>query len=167
MLFDSWHDLARVAVVGALAYGALIVILRLAGKRSLAKLNIFDFVVTVALGSTLATILLSSMVSLAEGVLAFAVLALLQFVVAFASLRVGWFRRLIRAEPRLLFRDGQFLDGAMRKERITQGEIEAAIRKAGHGDSGNIAGVVLETDGELSVISRGNEGACDLLHAVR
>jgi hypothetical protein len=51
------------------------VVLRVSGKRTLAKLNVFDFVVTVALGSTLATILLNSTVSWAEGAVALAVLA--------------------------------------------------------------------------------------------
>ena len=53
MFFNSWYDLFRVVVVGTLAYAALMVILRTSGKRTLAKLNAFDFIVTVALGSTL------------------------------------------------------------------------------------------------------------------
>jgi uncharacterized membrane protein YcaP (DUF421 family) len=64
--------------VGAAAYFALIVLLRLSCKRTLAKLNAFDFVVTVALGSTPATVLLTSDVALAEGVLAFTLLVALQ-----------------------------------------------------------------------------------------
>jgi uncharacterized membrane protein YcaP (DUF421 family) len=166
MFFDTWSDLARVAAISALAYAALVLILRLAGKRSLAKLNIFDFVVTIALGSTLATVLLSSEVSLSEGALAFAMLALLQWSVSWLSPRVTWFRRLIRAEPRLLLRDGNLLDDAMRRERITRGEIEAAIRKAGHGSAQDIAAVVLETDGELSVISKGTAGERTALRSV-
>lgn len=60
MWFDSWSDLARVLAVGASAYVTLVVVLRAAGKRTLAKLNAFDLIVTIALGSTLATILLSA-----------------------------------------------------------------------------------------------------------
>ncbi|HUH13323.1 MAG TPA: hypothetical protein VMK65_09445, partial [Longimicrobiales bacterium] len=59
MFFDSWTGLGRVLLVGALAYAALILILRISGKRTLTKLNAFDLVVTVALGSTLATTLLT------------------------------------------------------------------------------------------------------------
>ena len=72
MFFHSWFDLLRVAVVGTLAYSALIVWLRISGKRSLSKWNAFDFIVTIALGSTLATAFLSKDVALAEGVFAFA-----------------------------------------------------------------------------------------------
>ena len=74
MLFDGWLSLLRTAVVGILAYAALVHFLRVSGKRTLSKMNAFDLIVTVALGSTLATVLLSSSVSLATGALAFALL---------------------------------------------------------------------------------------------
>lgn len=167
MFFDSWYDLVRVAVISALAYAALVLILRLSGKRSLAKLNIFDFVVTIALGSTLATVLLSSEVSLAEGALAFAMLALLQWIVSSLSTRLHWFRDAIRAEPRLLLRDGQLLEQAMRQERITRDEVEAAVRKKGHGGFDAIAAVVLETDGSLSVIADTEVGDGRAVQSVR
>lgn len=152
MWFDSWNDIGRVALTTLVIYVALIAILRVAGKRSLAKLNIFDLVVTVALGSTLATIMLNSDISLAEGVAAFVALAALQWMVAWLSVRAKWFKSLIRADARLLLKDGRFRERDMRAERITRGEVEAAIRKKGHGRIEDIAAVVLETDGELSVI---------------
>lgn len=167
MLFDTWYDLARVVAVSVLSYGSLVVILRLSGNRSLAKLNIFDFVVTIALGSTLATVLLSSDVSFTEGALAFAMLAGLQWVVSWLSVRAKWFGDLIRSEPRLVMRDGEFLDQAMRQERLTRSDIESAIRKKGHGGIEDIAAVVLETDGELSVITRSAEGRRSALRSVK
>lgn len=167
MLFDTWYDLWRVAVIAVLAYAAVVVILRVSGKRSLSKLNIFDFVVTVAFGSILATILLSRDVSWAEGALAFAMLAILQWSVSFLSVRAGWFRRPVRAEPRLVFENGQFLDPALRCERLTRGEVESAIRKSGHGSIGDIAAVVLETDGELSVIAQSSSADGSAFRNVR
>ena len=82
MFFDSWAELGRVTVVSVCAYAALVLLLRVSGKRTLSKMNAFDLVVTVALGSTFATVLLSKDVALAEGVLAFALLISLQFAVA-------------------------------------------------------------------------------------
>jgi uncharacterized membrane protein YcaP (DUF421 family) len=70
VVFDTWAGLAQVAVVGVLAYAGLLLLLRISGKRTLAKMNAFDLVVSVALGSTLATTLLSRDVAVAEGVLA-------------------------------------------------------------------------------------------------
>ena len=77
-------------IVGTLLgiiFGAssLYLILRISGKRTLAKMNAFDFVVTVALGSTLATVFLSKDIALAEGLFAFALLAGLQRIVAWLA----------------------------------------------------------------------------------
>jgi uncharacterized membrane protein YcaP (DUF421 family) len=69
-LFESWSTSFRTAVVRVLAYVMLVGVLRVSGKRTLAKMHAFDLVVTVALGSTLATILLSKDVALAEGITA-------------------------------------------------------------------------------------------------
>lgn len=153
MFFEDFYGLFRVATVSLLAYPALIIVLRVAGKRSLSKLNAFDLIVTVALGSTLATVLLSKDVKLAEGVLAFSMLAGLQWTVARLSISNPWFRGLIRAEPRLLFKNGEYLQSAMAKERVTAGEVDAAVRNAGHGRLDAVAAVVLETDGSMSVIA--------------
>jgi uncharacterized membrane protein YcaP (DUF421 family) len=87
MLFDSWSGLGRVVLVGTLAYAALVLVLRISGKRTLTKLNAFDLVVTVALGSTLATVLLSKSVALVEGVLAMVLLVLLQYAITWLSVR--------------------------------------------------------------------------------
>ena len=86
-MFHTWAALGRVLVIGPLAYLALVLLLRISGKRTLTKLNAFDLVVTVALGSTLATILLSKSVSLTEGVLALALLIALQFAITWTSVR--------------------------------------------------------------------------------
>jgi hypothetical protein len=153
MLFDSWTGLGRVLVVGTSAYVALVLILRVSGKRTLSKLNAFDLIVTVALGSTLATVLLSKDVALAEGVLALALLVSLQFAIAWLSVRSQRFQSLVKAEPALLMRQGCFLGAAMRRERITREEVLAAVREHGGGDLSQIEAVVLETDGSLTVVS--------------
>ena len=163
MLFDSWAGLGRVLLVGSLAYVSLVLLLRVSGKRTLSKLNAFDLVVTVALGSTLATVLLSKSVALAEGVLALGLLILLQYTIAWLSVRSPRFQSFVKAEPTLLVHRGRFLDHAMRAERITREEILAALRASGTADVGEIAAVVLETDSSLSVIpdagTRVGEGA--------
>ena len=152
MWFDEWADVARVLLVGAAAYLTLIVVLRISGKRTLAKLNAFDLVVTVAVGSTLATILLNSDVSFAEGAAAFALLAALQFLAATVSSRVKAGRSVLTARPTVLVSQGVLLDGALRRQRVSVDEIHQAIRSSGQGDISQIAAVVLETDGSLSVI---------------
>ncbi|WP_419806192.1 zinc dependent phospholipase C family protein [Terriglobus sp.] len=152
MFFDSWMGLLRVVLVGILAYFALVLMLRISGKRTLSKMNVFDLIVTVALGSTLATVLLSKDVALAEGVLALALLILLQFLVAWSSVRSATFSKLVKASPRLLFSGGEYLPGAMRSERVTEAEVLAAMRASGMTNLDEVGAVILETDGSFTVL---------------
>lgn len=166
MFFDSWSEIGRILLVGALAYAALVLVLRVSGKRTLAKLNAFDLVVTVALGSVLATILLDPSVSLAEGAAAFALLIGLQYAVAWSAVRSARFGALVKSEPTLLLHQGRMLEAAMRAQRVTQGEVEAALRDAGLGAASEAAAVVLETDGTLSVVPAAQVGKPRPLPAV-
>ena len=167
MWFDSWSDLLRILLVGASTYVLLIGVLRLSGKRTLSQLNVFDFVVTVALGSTLATVLLSSDVSWSEGITALALLAGLQFVVAFISARRPRTRSLFTADAVLLLKDGQVRTEALRRNRLTESELRQALRMQGVGDLAQVSAVVLETNGTISVITRDQLGDGSALKGVR
>ena len=152
MFYDDWQGLARVLVMGTCAYAALIALLRVSGKRTLAKLNAFDFIITVAIGSTLATVVLSASVALAEGLTALGLLVGLQYVVAWSSARNRLVERLVKSEPRMVYRNG-FLQQAMKRERVTADELHQAARSHGHHDLGEVAAIVLETDGTLSILT--------------
>jgi uncharacterized membrane protein YcaP (DUF421 family) len=158
--FQSFDPLVRVVAVGVPAYLVLVLFLRIAGKRTLSKMNAFDLVVTVALGSTLANVLLSPDVALAEGLLALALLIGLQFIITWTSVRVPAVQRLIKATPRLLAFRGVLLTEAMRSERITEAEVQAAVRDRGLAGVDSAHAVVLETDGTLTVIPH-HEGASE------
>lgn len=168
MWFSTWSDLARILLVGAAAYVTLVVILRTSGKRTLAKLNAFDLVVTVALGSTLATIFLDTNVTWAQGAVALTALALLQFLVAALTTRFGG-RAAVTSNPTLLVQHGQILGSALRAQRVTEAEILQAVRSFGVGDIGMIAAAVLETDGTISVVTQQRAGSgsalCDVPYA--
>lgn len=151
-LFKGWQSIGRILVVGALAYVGLLVILRISGKRTLSKMNAFDLVVTVALGSTLSTIIVSRQTGVADGLTALALLVGLQYTVAWLSVRWPGFKRLIKAEPTLLFHQGQYLKQAMRQQRISEDEILAAMRSTGAPAPDGVTAIVLETDGSISVI---------------
>jgi uncharacterized membrane protein YcaP (DUF421 family) len=158
MLFNGWFPLLRTVVVGILAYTGLVLFLRFSGKRTLARMNAFDLIVTVSLGSTLATITLSADVALAEGLLALALLVGLQFVITWSSVRWSWVRRMVTGEPSLLLFRGQYLQGALRRTRVTEEEIGAAVRSHGLPRIEEVHAVVLETDGSFSVIGRSGAG---------
>ena len=154
MFFSDWFSLVRIVIVGVCAYVALIILLRASGKRTLSKMNAFDFVVTVAIGSTLATVLLSKDVALAEGVTAFALLIGLQFVITWLSVRSKTISGWVKSEPMLLWHQGEFLRGAMKKARVTENELLAAAREQGTATLETVAAIVLETDGSFSIVNR-------------
>jgi uncharacterized membrane protein YcaP (DUF421 family) len=127
MWFDSWGDLIRILVGGPVAYLGLVAVLRTSGARTLSKLNAFDLVVTVALGSTLATVLLDSTVSLTEGILALIALVVLQIVVSRSSVRWRLVERWVKSEPVLVYHRG-FQHDRMRQSRVTEDEVRQAVR---------------------------------------
>lgn len=152
MLFHSWEGVIRTIVIGILAYTALLIILRTSGKRTLSKMNAFDFVVTVALGSTLATILLSQDVALAEGVAAFVTLVGMQYVITWLSVRSSTIQQFVKSSPSLLFYKGEFFTDTLKSQRVTQEEIYAAIRGQGIASIDDVGAVILETDGSFSTL---------------
>jgi uncharacterized membrane protein YcaP (DUF421 family) len=154
MLFQNWSGIFRTILVGILAYVTLVLFLRISGKRTLAKLNAFDLVVTVALGSTLSAILLQESIALAEGAVALGLLILMQFLVTFVSVRSPRFAKAVRSEPTLLAHDGSFCDEAMKRERVTREEALSVVRSAGARDIESVQYLVLESDGTISAAIR-------------
>jgi len=166
LFFTSWTSILRTLVIGLAAYVGLILLLRLSGKRTLTKMNAFDLVVTVALGSTLATVLLTKSVALADGLTAFALLIFLQFSITWLSVRSKTVSRFVKAEPRLLVYQGKFLSDALKAERVTEGEILAELRAKGLASVTDAAAVVLETGGDLSVLENTASGSESTLRDV-
>lgn len=154
IFFNGWNSLLRTTVIGVLAYASLILILRVSGNRTLSKMNAFDLVVTVSMGSTLATVLLNKNVTLIQGALAFALLTGMQFVVTWSSVRISWIRKIVTGEPRMLLYQGSFLPSALIQARVTEDEVHAAIRSSGVESLDEVKAVVLETDGSFSVVRK-------------
>lgn len=158
MFFDSWSDITRVFLVGVLAYIGLIFLLRISGNRTMSKMNSFDLVVTVAFGSTLSSILISKDVSLFEGLAALALLVGLQLIITWTSVRSGFVSKAVKTAPTVVLRDGQLLHETLKRVRITEDEVRAAVRQHGHGSLKAIDLAVLETDGSLSIIPADKAG---------
>src|SRR4051794_7923 len=133
IFFKNWPDLGRTALLSVLAYAGFILCLRLAGHRTLSKMNVFDFVFVVALGSTLSTTILSSEVTLSKGLIAMATLIAFQFIISWAAARSDSIERIINGEPKLLFFQGRYMLQTMRQQRVSKEEVRAAIRAQGIG----------------------------------
>lgn len=154
MLFSSWMSLLRILVIGTLAYFALVALLRYFGKRALAKMNTFDIVVTIAMGSALASSVLSQQVALADGVAAFLLLLVLQRSFAALAVKLGWFGKYLKAQPSLLIYRGVILWDTVRKEKLTEVEIYGGLRSNGVAALEDVLAMVLESDGSFSVLKK-------------
>lgn len=158
LFLDGLSDLVRVLTLAPLLYCAVIVFIRISGKRTTAQMNNFDWIVTVALGSLMASPILIDDVTLAETLLAIACLIGLQWGVTTLVPKIKWFARAVKAEPSLLVREGIFLDEALSRERVTRGEVASAIRGSGLDSLEDVRWVILESDATMSVIARADGG---------
>jgi uncharacterized membrane protein YcaP (DUF421 family) len=163
IIFSSWENILRIIIFALCGYTTLVFLLRTTGQRTLSKMNAFDFIITVTIGSTFATLLLASNVALIDGITALAALVGLQFTVTWLTARSDFIKKIIKNEPRLLYYNGEYLTKNMKKTRIVKEEIEQAIRSTGQSNTDNVEAVVMETNGNLSVISKANKDNMDVL----
>lgn len=153
IFFDSWPSLVRSFTITILAYFTMVIMLRVTGKRALSKMNAFDFIVTVALGSSLATVALNKNVALLDGALVFFLLLFLQYLITFLSVRVKLVKKIVTSSPSLLLYKGEILSDQLISERITLEEIHVAARKKGISSLKEVDAIILETTGDLTIIS--------------
>ena len=154
-------------ILGAIAYIAIIVMLRISGKRTLSKWNSFDFVVTIAFGSILSSILLSTKDSFGTGILGFGLLVLFQYVLTWISARSSMVQKIVKAEPALLLYKGRIKKDVLKRERVAEGEILAALRANGIAAIEDADAVILETDGSFSVITNLSNSSASALKDVK
>lgn len=159
MFFDDWQSLLRAFILTILTYTTLIIFIRISGKRTLAKMNAFDFLVTIALGSCLATVSLNKNIALAEGALVFFTLIFLQFIITWSSVRVKFVKKLVTGKPALLLYKGELLDDAMKRERITIEEIYMKARASGITNLNEVEVIVLETTGDITIILKSEKSS--------
>jgi uncharacterized membrane protein YcaP (DUF421 family) len=154
MFFDGWSSVGQVVILAVATYALLITALRLAGAQALAKMSAYDLVITIALGSIVATVPLSDGATLADGVAVIVTYLTLQAVVRKTLNRWPPFRNVAKNDARLVLWEGRLLDREMYLVNVSDEEVRAAIRKAGRGSLEEIQAVVLENDGQWSVIGR-------------
>lgn len=154
MFFDNWQDILRTVLAAVAIYVAIVFLLRVSGKRTLSKMNSFDFVVTIALGSLMASSILSEEVSISEGIAGAGALILMQYLVTWLSVRWPFFQSVIKADPTLLYYRGQFMDKAMKHKRITKEEVYAIVRAQGFMGMDGVEAIVFETQGDISVVGK-------------
>lgn len=153
-LWSDWPRSVEIAANAVLFYILIVVMVRIVGKRTTSQLNNFDWIINVAVGSLAASGILLRNVASLDAVIAIAVLAACQYLTTHLVQRHPAIAKVVKAEPTLLTHKGRFLRDAMRRTRISEQEIKMALRRNGITEPAGANWVVLETNGELTVISR-------------
>lgn len=170
MLQDLFYKdsitLVRVAITTIVGFLILFLFVRISGKRTLSKLNAFDFVVTVALGSTLSYMMLG-LVPIVEGAIVLFLIILMQYGFAWSARSSKKMERLINSIPTLLYYNGTFIQEAMSKEAVTKEELHAAVRRAGIEYIAFVKAIVMEINGEITVIPQSKGSGNSSLNDVR
>jgi uncharacterized membrane protein YcaP (DUF421 family) len=164
--FDGWYNVGRTVTLSIIGFAAIMTMLRVSGKRVLSKLNVFDFVFVVAVGSVFAATIIEKDVTLVEGIASLATLIGIQVLLAKLAVYSRTAERIINGAPTLLLSNGKFIRHALRKERVTEEEVRAAIREEGLTSVDDVDAVVLENDGTLTVAHTSKKpGASSLVDA--
>ena len=152
MWFHEWEDIWRIVISGLAMFIALLTSIRLAGNRTLASMNASDFIIVVAVGTTFASTMLSGDVAVASGVAAVVTLVALQAFTVWLSIKHPQLRQRFEGDPVLLLRHGEPILQALKRARVSEVELRQAVRQQGFGGFEGLAAVVLEANGNFSVI---------------
>lgn len=152
IFYDGLAGPLRILATVPLLYAAVVLFIRLVGKRATSQMNNFDWIVTVAMGSIVGSAIVLKDVVLLDAVLAIGLLLAIQFGVTWLSVRSDRAEQVVKAFPTLLVYAGRFHEEAMRRERISRQEVWAAVRQSGLTRLEAVGAVVLESDAQLSVI---------------
>lgn len=143
-----WEFVLRAVVV----YGALLVLVRVTGKRSVGQFTPFDMILLILLGTAVQNSLIGDDISLPGGLILAATLIGLNYAVGWMTARSARLNSLVEGDPVLLGRDGRIFDDRLRRECISRADFDEAMRRHGLRDHAQIACAWLETNGTITLI---------------
>jgi uncharacterized membrane protein YcaP (DUF421 family) len=151
---SGFEIIARTLII----YGALLVGLRVAGKRELGQMTAFDVVVLLLISEAVQNAIIGGDLSVTGGLIAAGTLIGANYSIAKARERLPWLREFIEGSPTELVRDGKLLRENMRKENLEPEELMMEIREHGLADVKDVRLAVLENDGSISVVPADGDG---------
>lgn len=148
-----WSIIVRTTAV----YLAVLLGLRLAGKREIGQLTVLDLVVLLLISNAVQNAMLGHDTSLLGGIIAVAVLLVMSVVLAQLRMRSTRLRHLVEGSPSVLVLHGELIPAAMRREGLDEETLQAALREHGVAQISDVEMAVLEIDGSISVVPTGQE----------
>lgn len=156
--WNGWEPILRILFVGTFTYIAILFLLRISGKRTLARMSGFDFVITIAMGAAFGRVLTAKTVSIAETITVFVLLTVLQYLFSFFTVRFKAFKNFVTMEPNILFYKNKFQEKNMKKVRVGKEELQDEARKKGISTMEEVEIIIFERDGSFSVLKKADNG---------
>ena len=147
----DWQELGLTAARGLLVYAAMLVVIRLLGKRTVGNFTAFDLLVALMLGEVVDEIIYGD-VTLAQGFTAILVVALAKYLTSWLTYFDHGFNRIFEGKPTELIRNGEIVRRGLRSEAMNEKELMAALRLQGVTNVREVKLALLEVDGQVSVI---------------
>ena len=143
----AWQLVVRSAAI----YIVLLLTLRIFGKREIGQMTLFDLVLILLVANAVQPAMTGPDSSLGGGMVIIGTLVVLNLAIARAD-RYRLFHRLFTPAPALIIKDGRVIAGRLRREGVTEDEVEAAIREHGLSGVSDVKMGVLEEDGTISIV---------------
>jgi len=144
ILFSAYHSIVSV--------GVLFVLGRFMGKKQIAQLTFFDYIIGISVGSIAAQAAIDPSVSLAQGLTGIVVFSLFSIVLSFISLKSYTARKLLDGIPAVLIENGKIIQSALKKTQLNINDLLEECRQRDAFDISEIEFAILETSGRLSVM---------------
>jgi len=143
-----WKTVA--SVIGI--FVVIILITRIAGLRTFAKMSSFDFASTIAIGSILAAVVMNSSNSILKGVVALVGIVVFQSIFSYIVRNWDWARKILTNKPMMLMYKGEILYNNLKRTNVGEDDLIAKLREANVFNFDEVAAVILESTGDMSVL---------------
>jgi uncharacterized membrane protein YcaP (DUF421 family) len=151
-MFPGWQVLGSIVLRTAAVYAAVLLGVRLSGKREVGQMTPFDLVLLLLISNAVQNAMTGQDSSLAGGIVAAATLLSLNYLIAELSGGNRRFRKFVQGQPSLLVHDGKPIESHMAKEHVSTDELQRAMREHGIASMHDVALAVLEVDGSISFL---------------
>jgi len=148
----TWTAVTMVIITAICIYAAVIAFTRFSGLRSFSKMSSFDFAMTVAVGSLIASTILTANPPLLQAIAALAALYILQIAVAKLRRASTFISKMVDNQPLLLMKGTKFLDKNLNSAKVTHDDLRGKLREANVTQLSQVKAVVMEATGDISVL---------------